>query len=87
MSSEFLTSFAVGGFAGLRRLGEATLATAAFLAGVVVITAKDVLARNKTMRVSGCILKVFEQKSCVMNSFIKYITYELVLKFCSNQAG
>lgn len=57
---EFLTSFAVGGFAGVRGRGEATFATgaadAAFCAEVVV-AAKDALAKSKTTRVSGCISK------------------------------
>ena len=59
--SEFFTSVAVGGVAGLRTLGVAILTTAACEAAfpaevVVVVAAKEVLAKSKTMRVSGCIL-------------------------------
>lgn len=59
--SEFFTSVAVGGVAGLRTLGVATLTAAACEAAfptevVVVVAAKEVLAKSKTMRVSGCIL-------------------------------
>lgn len=58
--NEFLTSFEVGGFEGVRGLGEAIRATAAgaagLFAGVVAVAAKDVPAKIKSMRVSGCIL-------------------------------
>lgn len=67
LSSEFFTSFAVGGVAGLRTLGVAILTAAACEAAfaaevVVVVAAKDVLAKSKTKRVSGCILKGYRPR-------------------------
>ncbi|RAL66052.1 hypothetical protein DID88_005713 [Monilinia fructigena] len=52
--NEFLTSFEVGGFEGLRGLGETTRAIAAgaagLFAGVFAVAAKDVPPRIKSMR-------------------------------------